>query len=79
VDAALHEAMTMHQKNEEGSYVGRLSNAKNEVKDFYISPHLFGNLAQHKGGLELLAQETPLLRKYLEVRLGFIINILGSS
>jgi rapamycin-insensitive companion of mTOR len=70
VDAALHEAMTMHQKNEEGSYVGRLSNAKNAVKDFYISPHLFGNLAQHKGGLELLAQEMPLLRKYLEVRPG---------
>jgi hypothetical protein len=57
----------MHQKNEEGSYMGRLSNAKNVVKDFYLSPHLYGQLAQHKGGLEILSQELPQLRKFFEV------------
>jgi len=68
VDAGLHEAVTMHQKNEEGSYMGRLSNAKSVVKDFYLAPHLYGQLAQHKGGLELLSREIPLLRKYTDVK-----------
>ncbi|XP_059471780.1 rapamycin-insensitive companion of mTOR [Neocloeon triangulifer] len=67
VEAGLHEALTMHQKNEEGSYVGRLSNVKNSVKDFYLPSHLYGQLVQHKEGLELISQDTALLKKYFEV------------
>ncbi|XP_065337651.1 rapamycin-insensitive companion of mTOR isoform X2 [Cloeon dipterum] len=67
VEANLHEALTMHQKNEEGSYTGRLSNAKNVIKNSYLAPHLYGQLVQHKDGLELLSQDMNLLRKYFEI------------
>lgn len=68
MEASLHDALTLHQKGEGGSYTGRLSNAKHVVRDVFVPPHLFGQLAQHARGLELLARETATLKRHCQVR-----------
>jgi hypothetical protein len=67
VEAAMHDALTLHQKGDSGSYTGRLSSAKHTVRDAYLPAHLLGQLVQHHRGVDVLSKEMPILQKHFQV------------
>ncbi|CAH1957732.1 unnamed protein product [Acanthoscelides obtectus] len=55
VETDLSDALTLHQRNEEGRYDKRVSNLRSSSKrDVFLPPHIYGQLNQHIEGYELL-------------------------
>ncbi|KAG1659080.1 Rapamycin-insensitive companion of mTOR [Nymphon striatum] len=64
VESKLNQALTRHQTNENGMY-GRHDSEKHLVGDVFLPPHLYGQLAQHSDGLDLLLQHTNYLHNLI--------------
>lgn len=56
IEGDLHDSVTLHQRNEDGKYTRRLTNAKHKWKDVFVYPHLYGELSQHEKGFQALVQ-----------------------
>ena len=70
VEDLLNETLSCHQRSEDGTY-GRRSDKKiNSKKTAFTPPHLYGELAKHQEGLELLIQEKLLDSMFQIVRDG---------
>lgn len=57
VEGALADGLTLMERNEDGRYSSRLSNAKRVPGDVYVPPHLYGQLARHSAGLQALLDD----------------------
>lgn len=68
------DAMTQHQRGEDGQY-GRRSGSKHIVHDVFLLPHLYGSLTQHKDGFSLLMQNQAV-KNMVQVR-GRISSVSG--
>ncbi|XP_065290010.1 rapamycin-insensitive companion of mTOR [Dermacentor albipictus] len=62
VEDAISQAVTWHQRGEDGTYGRRSSNTRLKVQDVFAPPHLYGQLVQHKEGLEYLQKHGCLER-----------------
>ena len=74
----LSESFTQLQRGEDGQY-GRRTGNKHIIHDIYVMPHLFGSLAKHEEGFELLKNH-PGLDAIIKVRLQnylFLLSICG--
>uniref|UniRef100_A0A0K2V7N4 Rapamycininsensitive companion of mTORlike [Saccoglossus kowalevskii] n=1 Tax=Lepeophtheirus salmonis TaxID=72036 RepID=A0A0K2V7N4_LEPSM len=56
VEELLNESFTLHQRDEDGTY-GRRKYGPHTVKDLFIPPHLYGQLAISEEGLEILQRK----------------------
>lgn len=55
VEGDVSDALTLHQRNEDGKYDKRASSLRNAHKrDVFLPPHLYGQLSQHAEGYDLL-------------------------
>lgn len=54
VEDVLNNSMTYHQKGEDGKYGRRIDRINPINKNSYLPPHLYGQLALHSGGVEIL-------------------------
>nr|XP_023027367.1 rapamycin-insensitive companion of mTOR [Leptinotarsa decemlineata] len=55
VEGDISDALTLHQRNEDGKYDKRSSSLRNSNRrDVFLPPHLYGQLSQHSHGFELL-------------------------
>ncbi|KAK3927944.1 Rapamycin-insensitive companion of mTOR [Frankliniella fusca] len=54
VEGEIHDALSLHQRGEDGHYNRRVSSAKHIVKDVFVPPHLYGQLTQLPQGRKLL-------------------------
>lgn len=61
VEGEIHDAMSLHQRGEDGLYNRRVSSAKHLVKDVFVPPHLYGQLSKLPQGCKLLTQDTRVL------------------
>ena len=60
VEALLSDGFSLHQRSEEGlGTYGRRTGDEHAVRDVFLPPHLYGQLAQTRPGLELLLAEGP--------------------
>ena len=57
IEGEIHDALSLHQRGEDGHYSRRVSSAKHLVKDVFIPPHFYGQLSQLPDGLKLLHQD----------------------
>lgn len=67
VEGAVHDALTLHQREENGRYSRRLTNAKHRWKPVWVPPHLYGQLARHAKGFAAL-EASPCLQRLVMVR-----------
>lgn len=58
VEGEIHDALSLHQRGEDGHYSRRVSSAKHVVKDVFVPPHLYGQLAQLPQGCKLLFNDS---------------------
>lgn len=71
IEGDLHDSVTLHQRNEDGKYTRRLTNAKHKWKDVFIYPHLYGELSQHEKGFQALIQNGHIFKMMQCVQNGF--------
>ncbi|XP_050502878.1 rapamycin-insensitive companion of mTOR [Diabrotica virgifera virgifera] len=58
VEGDIADALTLHQRNDDGKYDKRSSNQRNtNRKDVFLPPHLYGQLVQYVQGFELLISQ----------------------
>ncbi|CAG9817290.1 unnamed protein product [Phaedon cochleariae] len=58
VEGDISDALTLHQRNEDGRYDKRASSLRNANKrDVFLPPHLYGQLSQHARGFEVLIDQ----------------------
>lgn len=62
VEGELCDALSLYEKNEDGRYSSRLSNAKLSPGDVYVAPHLYGQLSQHEAGFNTLMCDDNISR-----------------
>ncbi|KAH6941719.1 hypothetical protein HPB50_022930 [Hyalomma asiaticum] len=74
VEDAISQAVTWHQRGEDGTYGRRSSNTRLKVQDVFVPPHLYGQMVQHKEGLEYLQKHGCLERHYETVIAGDMSN-----
>ena len=60
VEGDLHDSLTLHQRNDDGRYSRRNSNVRPRLKDLFVPPHLYGQLAQHSAGINILTSHGHL-------------------
>ncbi|XP_064476967.1 rapamycin-insensitive companion of mTOR-like [Ornithodoros turicata] len=68
VEDDINQAVTRHQRGEDGTYGRRSSNTRHKVQDVFTPTHLYGQLAQHNGGLQFLLQHGNLSTHWDTVR-----------
>jgi hypothetical protein len=66
VEGVLNNALTYHQKGDDGKYGRRINRINLLTKNSHIPPHLYGQLALHMDGVEIL-QTRKLLEPHYEV------------
>lgn len=66
IEDVLNDSLTYHQKGEDGKYGRRIDRINPMTKNSYIPPHLYGQLAQHSEGCEIL-QSRRLLQPALSI------------
>ncbi|KAL1438612.1 hypothetical protein MTO96_047969 [Rhipicephalus appendiculatus] len=74
VEDAISQAVTWHQRGEDGTYGRRSSNTRLKVQDVFAPPHLYGQMVQHKEGLEYLQKHGSLERHFETVIAGDMSN-----
>jgi len=58
VEAMLCDGFSLHQRGEDGhGTYGRRTGDPHAIRDVYLPPHIYGQLAQTESGLELVLQE----------------------
>ncbi len=67
VEEMLSDGFSHHQKNEERIY-GRRSHEAHVVRDVFIPPHLYGQLAATESGFEALQQDGCLKQMFVLLR-----------
>lgn len=70
IEGEIHDALSLHQRGEDGLYSRRVSSVKHVVKDVFVPPHLYGQLTQHAQGFKMLHQDTRVV-SLLRVRICF--------
>ncbi|KAK7099628.1 rapamycin-insensitive companion of mTOR-like [Littorina saxatilis] len=65
VEDLLYEALTSHEKSSHGTFTRR-SLHKGPKKEVFLPAHLYGQLALHEEGMELLKRE-PCLQEYFSM------------
>ncbi|KAL3226573.1 hypothetical protein MRX96_024911 [Rhipicephalus microplus] len=74
VEDAISQAVTWHQRGEDGTYGRRSSNTRLKVQDVFAPPHLYGQMVQHKEGLEYLQKHGSLEHHFETVMAGDMSN-----
>ncbi|KAH7935141.1 hypothetical protein HPB52_004529 [Rhipicephalus sanguineus] len=74
VEDAISQAVTWHQRGEDGTYGRRSSNTRLKVQDVFAPPHLYGQMVQHKEGLDYLQKHGSLERHFETVIAGDMSN-----
>ncbi|XP_035210908.1 rapamycin-insensitive companion of mTOR-like isoform X2 [Stegodyphus dumicola] len=64
VEDLLNEAFTHHRRSDDGTYGRRSSDISHSVKNVNLPPHMYGQLAQHAEGFEVLESEQVLPELY---------------
>lgn len=54
VEDVLNNSLTYHQKGEDGKYGRRIDRINPMTKNSYLPPHLYGQLALHQEGIEII-------------------------
>ncbi|KAG5892421.1 hypothetical protein JTB14_003357 [Gonioctena quinquepunctata] len=58
VEGDISDALTLHQRNEDGKYDKRSSSLRNtNRRDVFLPPHIYGQLSQHALGFKLLIEQ----------------------
>lgn len=70
VEDVINQAVTWHQRGEDGTYGRRSSNTRLKVQDVFAPAHLYGQLVQHLQGLSYLQQHGSLQQHWETVLLG---------
>ncbi|KAH9366540.1 hypothetical protein HPB48_010306 [Haemaphysalis longicornis] len=70
VEDFISQAVTWHQRGDDGTYGRRSSNTRLRVQDVFAPGHLYGQLAQHREGLEFLQKHGSLERHWDTIRAG---------
>ncbi|CAN8003661.1 unnamed protein product [Ixodes hexagonus] len=74
VEDVINQAVTWHQRGEDGTYGRRSSNTRQvrelKVQDVFAPAHLYGQLVQHLQGLSYLQQHGSLQQHWETVLLG---------
>ncbi|KAK8757785.1 hypothetical protein V5799_004581, partial [Amblyomma americanum] len=70
VEDAISQAVTWHQRGEDGTYGRRSSNTRLRVQDVFAPAHMYGQLVQHKEGLEYLQKHGCLERHWETILTG---------
>lgn len=70
VEDYISQAVTWHQRGDDGTYGRRSSNTRLHVQDVFVPAHLYGQLAQHREGLEFLQRHGCLDRHWDAIRAG---------
>lgn len=59
LESLLNDGFSHHQLNEEGGY-GRRSHDAHALRDVFVPPHLYGQLASSAEGIDILTKESEL-------------------
>lgn len=79
VEGDISDALTLHQRNEDGKYDKRASCLRNtNKKEVFLPPHLYGQLNQHSEGYDSLISHGQI-EKYIEVSLTYVHLVLVFS
>lgn len=70
VEDFISQAVTWHQRGDDGTYGRRSSNTRLRVQDVFAPVHLYGQLAQHREGLDYLQRHGCLERHWATVLAG---------
>lgn len=73
MEGELADGLTLVERNEDGRYSSRLSNAKRVPGEVYVPPHLYGQLARHSLGLSTLLADDNIPR-LIQVSFTFFIS-----
>lgn len=66
IEDMLNEAFTHHRRNVDGTYGRRSSDVSHTVQNVYLPPHIYGQLAQHAEGIEVIERE-DILSSFVEI------------
>ncbi|KAM7287109.1 rapamycin-insensitive companion of mTOR isoform X2 [Ixodes scapularis] len=75
VEDVINQAVTWHQRGEDGTYGRRSSNTRLKVQDVFAPVHLYGQLVQHLQGLSYLQQHGSLRQHWETVLLGDMTSL----
>lgn len=78
VESQLCDAMTLHQRGDDGRYCARLSGVKHSPGELFLPPHLYGQLTQHEAGFNVLKADENI-RKLIKVKLHVHLRFLSSG
>lgn len=57
MEGEISDALTLHQRGEDGRYDKRTSSTKATArKDLFLPPHLYGQLSKFEEGLQMLLE-----------------------
>ncbi|RWS04250.1 rapamycin-insensitive companion of mTOR-like isoform X1, partial [Dinothrombium tinctorium] len=68
VEDLLNETLTYHQRSEDGTYGRRMDRKNTTKKSAFVPPHLYGQLAKHQEGIQILLKEDLLTPIYFAIR-----------
>lgn len=75
VEGEISDALTLHQRGEDGRYDKRTSNMKSIAhKDLFLPPHLYGQLAHHEDGLANLIEFGSIEKQIQVITIGIFFS-----